>query len=321
MARPRIFISSTFYDLRQVRDDLERSIRELGYEPVRHEAGSVPYSKEEPLETAAYREVELCDVVVAVVGGRFGTESHEEPGHSISHVELRRALERGIQVFVFVDNNVLGEHSTYKLNKDNDTISYSAVDDVRVFEFLDELYSLPRNNPIAPFEIASDITSYLKNQFAGLFQRFLQEQKRLTEMRVLEEMNSIAKTLKDVVGFLTEERKSEEAIKNILVANHPAFRRLATLTKTPYRVFFSSRDEMEAWLRARGFTMTVPAPWEVGTVAQWKNDKLGYINFTTRLFDDNDKLLLFTEDDWDDSWIELSVPVPTDDDDDLRIPF
>ena len=27
MARPRIFISSTFYDLRQVRDDLERSIR------------------------------------------------------------------------------------------------------------------------------------------------------------------------------------------------------------------------------------------------------------------------------------------------------
>ena len=72
MARPRIFISSTFYDLRQVRDDLERSIRELGYEPVRHEAGSVPYSKDERLEAAAYREVELCDVIVAVVGGRFG---------------------------------------------------------------------------------------------------------------------------------------------------------------------------------------------------------------------------------------------------------
>ena len=236
MAQPRIFISSTFYDLRQVRDDLERSILELGYEPVRHESGSVPYTKDERLEAAAYREVEQCDIIVAVVGGRFGTESQEEPGYSISNVELRRALERGIQVFVFVDKNVLGEHSTYKLNKDNKTIKYSAVNDARVFEFLDELYALPRNNHIASFEVASDITAYLKAQFAGLFQRFLQEQKRLPEMRVLDEMNSVAKTLKDVVGFLTEERKTDEAVKNILVANHPAFRRLATLTKTPYRV-------------------------------------------------------------------------------------
>ena len=253
MARPRIFISSTFYDLRQVRDDIERSILDLGYEPVRHETGSIPYSKEERLESAAYREVELCDVIVSVVGGRFGTESQEDPGHSISHMELRRALEQGVQVFVFVDKKVLGEHSTYKLNKDNQTITYSAVSDVRVFEFLDELYELPRNNPIASFEVTSDITSYLKAQFAGLFQRFLQDQKRLTEMRVLAEMNSVAKTLKDVVGFLTEERKNDEAVKNILIANHPAFRRLATLTKTPYRVFFSTRSEMETWLKARSW--------------------------------------------------------------------
>ena len=41
MAKPRIFISSTFYDLRQVREDLERTIRELGYEPVRNETGSI----------------------------------------------------------------------------------------------------------------------------------------------------------------------------------------------------------------------------------------------------------------------------------------
>ena len=318
MAQPRIFISSTFYDLRQVRDDLERSILELGYEPVRHEAGSVPYTKDERLEAAAYREVELCDIIVAVVGGRFGTESQEEPGYSISNVELRRALERGIQVFVFVDKNVLGEHSTYKLNKDNKTIKYSAVNDARVFEFLDELYALPRNNHIASFEVASDITAYLKAQFAGLFQRFLQEQKRLPEMRVLDEMNSVAKTLKDVVGFLTEERKTDEAVKNILVANHPAFRRLATLTKTPYRVFFSTRDEMEKWLKARGWKTLDEDRWDEGSVAEWNHDQLGYIKFTTRLFDDNDKLLLFTEDDWDDSWIEVGALEPPDDD---EIPF
>jgi hypothetical protein len=35
MAAPRVFISSTFYDLRYIRDDLERLIKEIGYEPVR----------------------------------------------------------------------------------------------------------------------------------------------------------------------------------------------------------------------------------------------------------------------------------------------
>src|SRR5687767_14713621 len=98
MAKPRIFISSTFYDFRQVREDLERAIRELGYEPVRNETGRIPYSKEQRLEASAYREIELCDIIVSIVGGRFGTESLEEPGYSISQVELKRALEQGIQV-------------------------------------------------------------------------------------------------------------------------------------------------------------------------------------------------------------------------------
>jgi hypothetical protein len=37
MAKPRIFVSSTFYDLRQIRSDLERFIKEIGYEPVLNE--------------------------------------------------------------------------------------------------------------------------------------------------------------------------------------------------------------------------------------------------------------------------------------------
>jgi hypothetical protein len=57
MARPRVFICSTFYDLRQIRDDLERFMRDLGYEPVRHETGAIPYGKELPPEEYAYREV------------------------------------------------------------------------------------------------------------------------------------------------------------------------------------------------------------------------------------------------------------------------
>jgi hypothetical protein len=96
MARPKVFISSTFYDLRQIRDDLKRFVRDLGYEPVRHETGAIPYGQELPPEDYAYREVERCDIVVAVIGGRFGSASAHDPTQSISQRELKRSLDRQV---------------------------------------------------------------------------------------------------------------------------------------------------------------------------------------------------------------------------------
>jgi hypothetical protein len=84
MAKPRVFISSTFYDLKQVREDLERFIREIGYEPVRNETGVIPYGKEVSPEKHAYREVELSDIIVSIIGGRFGSESTQNDRHSIT---------------------------------------------------------------------------------------------------------------------------------------------------------------------------------------------------------------------------------------------
>ena len=316
MARPRVFISSTFYDLRQLRSDIERFIRELGYEPVRHETGAVPYSRDERLESGAYREIELSDVIVFITGGNFGSESKEEPGYSISQVELKRALDNGTQVFIFVEASVLNEYNTYKLNKTSTDISYSSVDNVKVFQFLEELYALPSNNPIAKFESVNDITSFLKEQFAGLFQRFLQEQKRLREVRVLDEMNSVANTLKQLVGFLTQERRNkDDAIKSILLPNHPAFSRMAVLTKTPYRVFFSTREEMKAWLKARNWEPVMEDRIDSDSIEEWWKDGK-YLKLKKKLFDSNGGLLSYTADNWNDDWIELVNAFEDDD-----IPF
>ena len=106
MAIPRVFISSTFYDLLHVRDDIDRFISELGYEAVRHESGSVPYGKDEAPEKYAYREVELCDIIVCIIGGRFGTESRDEKGYSITQNEIKKALDSGIPVFIFIEKTI-----------------------------------------------------------------------------------------------------------------------------------------------------------------------------------------------------------------------
>lgn len=168
----------------------------------------------------------MCDIVVSIIGGRFGNESQYERDVSISQKELQLAIERGIQVFIFIDQSVLSEFSTCQLNKDNKEIKYGFVDDIRVYEFIERIHSLPKNNPIASFATATDITKYLRMQWAGLFQRFLQDQKRIEEIKILEEMKSVAGTLQQLVSFLTEERRSkDDAIRNILMSNHPAFRR------------------------------------------------------------------------------------------------
>jgi len=269
MAKPRIFISSTYYDLKHVRADLERFIHERGYEPVLSERGSVPYGSEEKLEEYCYKEIELCDVLVAIVGGRYGTGSEHEP-HSISQMELKTALDLGKPVYVFVDRNVWSEYSTYKANKDVDGIKYRFVDNVEVYKFLEEVEGLPRNNPIAPFETSRDITSYLQEQWAGLFQRLLQEQARLGEIRILEDMKSTARTLNQLVTFLTEERKKgDRAIRDILLSNHPAFEQLRKLLGVSYRVFFTNRQELDKWLKARGLEEVEEPSWDDEGVAEW----------------------------------------------------
>ena len=304
MAIPRVFISSTFYDLKHVRADIDRFIRDIGYEPIRHETGNIAYSKEEALEKSAYKEIEICDIIVCIVGGRFGTESNDGTGNSITQNELRKAIEKGIQVYIFVETPVANEYETYCINKDNTKTKYRHVDDIRIYEYLEQLHALPKkNNPIVKFETSQDIIDYLRIQFAGLFQRFLGDQKRLSEINVLAEMKTIASTLQQLVKFLSEERKNkDDAIRQIILANHPAFRRFATLTNTNYRVYFTNIDELNSWLKARSYKQADKDKYDGDSIYEWSGNE-GYIKVTVDIFNEDGSLKPYSESDWDNDWI------------------
>lgn len=310
MAKPRVFVSSTFYDLRQVREDLDRYISGMGYEAVLHETGDIAYGKDSPPEGYLHREIEMCDILVCVIGGRYGTESQEQPGTSITHQELNAAIENQVQVFIFIEQSVHSEYNTYLINKGTSSINYRFVDDARVYEFIESLYKLPRNNPIAPFQTASDIVEFLRSQWAGLLQRFLQDQKRLAEVRALEEMKSITGTLEHLVRFLTEERKDkDDAIKQILLANHPVFHRFQQLTKTAYRVFFTDEEELNRWLRARRWTPIPRADYDEDSYREWAEEgSKRYIKLLEPIFDENGRLNVYTGDSWKEDWLQVLNP-------------
>lgn len=326
MARPRVFVSSTYYDLKNVRADLERFVRERGFDPVLHERGSVAYGNEKELEEYCYEEIEQCDILVSLIGGRFGTSSAEDEPYSISQVELKRAIEIGKQVYLFIERDVLAEYRTYQANKARDDISYAAVDDIRVYRFIDEVNALPLNNQTAPFETSSDITTYLQEQWAGLFQRLLKDTAKEKEVRVLDDLRATANTLNQLVTFLTEEKRAtDQTISDILLTNHPMFAALRTDLRVPYPVFFTNRKDMDGWLGARSYEAVEYEERDESTKethAEWLNSRVTpkhLLKVALEVFDDEGRVKVVTPSEWKKEWVQTrSITAPTDQDD---IPF
>jgi len=210
MARPRVFVSSTYYDLRHIRASLERFVESLGYDVILSEKGNIAFNPEIPLDESCYREVQNTDIFVLVVGGRYGTEMSESRGSvskefyerhdSITKGEYRRAVENNIPLYVLVDKYVYADYETYLQNKSNSTVVYPHVDSVNVFLFVDEILSQVRNNALQQFDRYIEIENWLREQWAGLFRDMLaraSSQRQIASLASqVAELSEVNKTLK-----------------------------------------------------------------------------------------------------------------------------
>lgn len=313
MAKPRIFVSSTFYDLRTIRDDLDRFIRGMGFEPIRHEKGHIAYGVEDKPELYAYREIEFCDILVCIIGGRYGTNSIE--GHySITQKELKSAIEKGKQVYIFIDDAVHHEHRLYTANKSIAGIKYTAVDNIKIHEFLEEIYALPKGNPIFQFSVSSDITLMLSEQWAGLFQRLLSEHSKKPQSVLLDELQRSLQTVGQLVEFLTEEKgKGDSAVQSILLSNHPIFQSLRVALKNRYRIYFTNYTELGEWLTvAKNFIEETE--WQLDEAYyEWERPLIGIkkskqtLQISKHLFGENGELISMTQAQWNDDWVRVTL--------------
>src|ERR1044071_3588055 len=139
MPAPNVFISSTFYDLRYIRENLEYFVKSLGYNPVLSERGSVYYDPEHSAANAAVAEVSNCQLFVLIIGGRFGTEI-PDADHSVTNAEYKEAVRRKTPVFALVEQGAYADYDVWRANFDRDPdgppIAYPNVDDARVLEFI-----------------------------------------------------------------------------------------------------------------------------------------------------------------------------------------
>lgn len=311
MARPRIFVSSTYFDLKVIREDLDRFITSFGYEPVRHERGHISYGKDEKPEAYVYREIEYCDILVSVIGGKFGTTANESE-YSISQQELKKAHELGKQVYIFVDSNVHSEFKYYQANKDVAGVRYTAVNDPRVYTFLEEVYALPKGNPIFTFETGTDLTTILREQLAGLLQRLLVEESNRVQTSLIHELQRSLQTVDQLVKFLTESKtKGDAAVQEILFSNHPVFEAVKAVTKNRYRIYFTNLEEFKIWLSSAKSFQEIPDEfWDDPAYMEWTRElgtktkpEMQILWVKKDLFDTDGKLKALSQASWNEEWV------------------
>jgi len=216
MAKPRIFVSSTFYDLKHIRNDLKRFIENYGFESVLNEFGSIPYDYSIPLDESCFYEAKLCNIFLLVIGGRYGSAVSGEASvekieafytkyTSITRKEYQTAYDNNIPIYIFIDKNVHSEYATYKKNKKNKKIVYAFVDSIGVYEFIEEIESKFINNNICTFEKFEDIERWLKGQWSGLFYKYLSELKeRKSEEQILDSITKLDKLTENINNMMNE---------------------------------------------------------------------------------------------------------------------
>jgi len=158
-------VSSTFYDLRQVRADLTEFISAMGYIPLLSELDSFPIEPgSDAIENCRRRVENDADILVLVIGGRYGYVDSAS-ALSVTNLEYLAARAKRIPIFAFVQRSVLAVVPVWKSNP---AANFSTVvDDPRVFAFIDEVRSVHKVWT-SEFDTAQNIISALRYRFAQL---------------------------------------------------------------------------------------------------------------------------------------------------------
>ncbi len=205
MPNPKIFVSSTCYDLSMAREHIRSFLNKLGYEPIMSEYSDVLYDPRTHTHTSCLQEIRNADMVIMLIGSRFGGKIIPEALSnidfenllkascditvlknieklSVTQLETLKAIDLGIPVFAFVDDKVMHDHFVYQKNKELvEQINFPSIDKPEtakyIFEFINFLSHRNFGNSVIPFKKLEDIENHLRKQWASLFQKLLREER------------------------------------------------------------------------------------------------------------------------------------------------
>ena len=197
--------------------------------------------------SSCVEEVAGCDMVVVLIGSRFGgrvvphalasvdldslrqaSKSIEtlkkQENISITQLEVMKAVERSVPVFAFIDERVWQDHATYEKNKAKpiiDSIEFSSIEKPDtakfVFEFINFLRHRFVGNSVTPYSKYQDIEDALRKQWSGLFQRLLAEQRlKRVETRRIDALTEQFEDLKAAILSSVGSKNEREVARGVV---------------------------------------------------------------------------------------------------------
>lgn len=267
MAAPKIFVSSTCYDLHEVRHNIHKFIKDFGYEPVMSEYGDIFYPPDEHVQDACVKAIDSCNMFVLIIGDKYGSIYHRDKRekendfvpNSVTLKEFHNALVLNIPKAIFINRFVYHDYKNYrrfldteyqryfssnlvddaeqedkktKLKYDFDSKYMFPVDSYRyVFFFLDQINELRLGNSYHEFENAEDIQRALKQQWAGYLEQSLKSFREKPVIKQDLERKSFEKLeqVEKLITSLAETLKNQN--ENINKASLSDFVNLAEISK------------------------------------------------------------------------------------------
>lgn len=141
----RVFISSTVYDLIDIRAELAEQLRAIGITPVLSDDKLSDFRVQHDVNSieTCLVNVESCDEFLLVLDQRYGP-TLEKCGYdkiSATHLEYQRAIEKKIPVRVYVRDRLEADFAIWKRNGRTSSVKLSwatGVKDIGLFELLDK---------------------------------------------------------------------------------------------------------------------------------------------------------------------------------------
>ncbi|ONN48976.1 hypothetical protein AC057_18665 [Acinetobacter genomosp. 33YU] len=109
MAGLKMFVSSTCYDLAEERNQLRQFISDLGHEPILSEYNEILYDFNEHTHVSCVREISNADMVILVIGTRFGGVAIDETKKIIDLAILQEKIH--IKDISEIFNTIIKEKS------------------------------------------------------------------------------------------------------------------------------------------------------------------------------------------------------------------
>lgn len=152
-----VFLSSTCYDLADVRGVLELYFTRRGDTIVLSDRTSFPVDPSAHRHDLCVQRAGEADLLVLVIDQRLGAPYVRDKSISITHAEFREAAAKSVPVLAFVRRGIWTERHVFKLSLTSD--KGASETDARRFALLDEVQDHSRGTWMHEFD---DVTNILE---------------------------------------------------------------------------------------------------------------------------------------------------------------